>query len=396
MKWRTMGCALLLWLAGFIFPTAAGADQAPRQCAQPVDAAAKQTMLVDPRMPSLRPLAQGRGIRVAVIDTGVAAHPRLTRVVPAADLFEPDRPDPLRDCDGHGTVVAGIIADREAGYAPEAEILSIRQSSTTADAKGTLASLAKAIDIAVDKGAHVINISLVACVPAADALRLDTRGLDAALDRAEKAQVVVVAAAGNASSQCTADTVVFPAHSNTVIAVSARSDASTIADYSLPPPEYKRQISAAGSLAVGLSTTPPKLATAMTTGSTETSFTGTSFAAPHVSGTAALLKERHPTATAAQIRDALYTTTVPAHHALSPLAAVSATLEAPTTSTRQDITATAPANKNEGGKITADGIIAAQLAIAAVGLSIAGVKKTPGPAPAGSRSSSRPRRSRRK
>lgn len=77
----------------------------------------------------------GDGMTVAVIDTGVTEHPFLAgRLEGGADYVQGD--DPLEDCDGHGTQVAGIIAAAHdnpdigfQGVAPDARILSIRQSS---------------------------------------------------------------------------------------------------------------------------------------------------------------------------------------------------------------------------------------------------------------------------
>ena len=77
----------------------------------------------------LHRLATGAGVKVAVIDTGVAGHPQLNQLSGGADFVTPDTPEPFKDCDAHGTVVAGIIAGTDAGIAPDAEILSIRQSS---------------------------------------------------------------------------------------------------------------------------------------------------------------------------------------------------------------------------------------------------------------------------
>ncbi|EUA14717.1 subtilase family protein [Mycobacterium kansasii 732] len=76
----------------------------------------------------------GAGQRVAVIDTGVARHRRLLHLVGGGDYVSTG--DGTRDCDAHGTVVAGIIAgtadssaDGFSGVAPEATVISIRQSS---------------------------------------------------------------------------------------------------------------------------------------------------------------------------------------------------------------------------------------------------------------------------
>src|SRR5207253_127135 len=78
---------------------------------------------------------RGAGQTVAVIDTGVARHRLLPHLVPGGDYVS--TADGTEDCDGHGTVVAGIIgaapdSDRSAfsGIAPDATIVSMRQSSS--------------------------------------------------------------------------------------------------------------------------------------------------------------------------------------------------------------------------------------------------------------------------
>jgi hypothetical protein len=86
------------------------------------------------RLPELRKFGRGAGQVIAVIDTGVVAHPRLAgRLLDGGD-YVLDK-NPFEDCDGHGTIVAGIIAASDdpatgfAGVAPDARIMSVRQSS---------------------------------------------------------------------------------------------------------------------------------------------------------------------------------------------------------------------------------------------------------------------------
>ena len=158
---------------------------------------------------------RGAGQTVAVIDTGVAPHPRLAgRLVDGGDFVGPGGTG-IADCDGHGTLVAGIVAaapDPESGpsgfvgVAPDARVLSIRQSSATVSAggratpgAGDVVTLARAVLHAVDLGATVVNISEAACLPAAVAPRV-LAPLRAAIRRAVDRDVVVVAAAGNAGS----------------------------------------------------------------------------------------------------------------------------------------------------------------------------------------------------
>ncbi|HIX80268.1 MAG TPA: S8 family serine peptidase [Candidatus Corynebacterium faecipullorum] len=272
----------------------------------------------------LHSFATGAGVKVAVIDTGVAAHPQL-RVSPGADFVTPEEPDPLRDCDLHGTVVAGVIAGKELGVAPDAEIYSIRQTSSHYPApasengeaeragSGTLASLAAAIEDAVNANAKVINVSVVSCVPPDAAARVDRAGVDAALRRAEEAGAVVVAASGNATAGgCEKDDVVFPAESDTVLAVGALAAPHELAEYSIAAP-----LSAEGSVPLALDP-----GGGWATGKGDVTFQGTSFAAPLVSGTLALLVQRYPGDSPAQLRQRIIDSAEPGHGVVDPLTAV--------------------------------------------------------------------------
>ncbi|UOX86581.1 S8 family serine peptidase [Amycolatopsis sp. FBCC-B4732] len=81
----------------------------------------------------------GKGVRVAVVDTGVTRHPWLPNLLPGGDYVSTTtkgQPPGLEDCDGHGTEVAGIIAAKPdnpevgfVGVAPDATIVSYRQLS---------------------------------------------------------------------------------------------------------------------------------------------------------------------------------------------------------------------------------------------------------------------------
>lgn len=300
---------------------------------EPDTACAKATLATAGPQPSaqyseyrarLHSFATGAGVKVAVIDTGVAAHPQL-RVTLGADFVTPEEPDPLRDCDLHGTVVAGVIAGKELGVAPDAEIYSIRQTSShyrtpTPDngeadraGAGTLASLAAAIEDAVRAGAQVINVSVVSCVPPEAATRVDRSALDAALQRAEEAGAVVVAASGNATaSGCEKDDVVFPAGADTVLTVGALATPHDLAEYSIAAP-----LSAEGSVPLAL-----EPGGGWATGKEDTVFQGTSFAAPLVSGTIALLAQRYPGDSPAQLRQRIIDSAEPGHGVVDPLTAV--------------------------------------------------------------------------
>jgi membrane-anchored mycosin MYCP len=279
-------------------------------------------------------LTRGSGQRVAVIDTGVTPHPRLSQLRPGGDYVSTG--DGTQDCDGHGTAVAGIVAaiadsrhaDDFSGVAPQASLISIRQSSTRFDAAaesaasgfGDVDTMARAVRTAADLGASVINISSVACTPADAAL--DDGALGAALSYAvDTKNVVVVAAAGNTGAgQCpmqpadatweSATVVVSPAWYDdyvlTVGSVNARGEPSS---FSLAGPWV--DVAAPGEGVVSLSSSGDGLVNAFVVKQGSTPLSGTSYAAPVVSGLAALVRSRFPTWTARQVMQRIKAT---AHH----------------------------------------------------------------------------------
>jgi membrane-anchored mycosin MYCP len=162
-------------------------------------------------LPAAWQFSRGEGQLVAVIDTGVRPGPRLPNVEPGGDFVETT--DGLTDCDGHGTLVAGLIAgqpgdDGFAGVAPAARVLSIRVTSAKFSPRTPggdpllarvaldIAALARAIVHAADLGARVINISAITCLPVdrpVDQAALGAAIRYAAVDK----DAVIVAAAGN-------------------------------------------------------------------------------------------------------------------------------------------------------------------------------------------------------
>ncbi|MEB3019736.1 type VII secretion-associated serine protease mycosin [Mycolicibacter sp. MYC098] len=264
-------------------------------------------------LPAVWALARGAGQRVAVIDTGVTPHRRLPALVGGGDYVSTG--DGTQDCDGHGTLVAGIIgaapdpgADRFSGIAPLATLIGIRQSSNRFGAAdgppgvGDVETLAKAVRTAADLAASVINISSVACRPVGSGL--DDRALGAALAYAvEVKDAVVVAAAGNADDGCAAGEpmIVSPAWYDDYVLTVGSVDAHGA------PSAFTRagpwvDVAAPGEAVLSLSTVGDAMATA--TG-------GTSFAVPVVSGLAALIRSRHPDWTPRQVMDRIKAT---AHH----------------------------------------------------------------------------------
>lgn len=301
-------------LAALLVPVPAAAQD--YACAVPASAQAPQ---VTEEVSQLRSFATGSGITVAVIDTGVAAHPELRRLRGGRDFVGED---PLFDCDSHGTVVAGVIAGATTGIAPGAEVVSVRQTSAhyrdspgEESAAGNLRTLAEAIHNALDEGARVINISVVSCVDPGLAARIDDAVVRDALTRAEREGAVVVAAAGNASPDCEPGFTVYPAHYPTVLAVAARDDAHTVAGYSLGA-----TLSAEGHVAHALSSRGAGWADGTLANDGVRAYQGTSFAAPVVSGAVALLLSRHPHLSPAEVRELVHAAAQPGGGAVTPIA----------------------------------------------------------------------------
>ncbi|MFG1843500.1 type VII secretion-associated serine protease mycosin [Micromonospora sp. NPDC049175] len=139
--------------------------------AQPAAAAprrAEQWYVDELRMEQAHQLSTGRGVVVAVIDSGVDAnHPDLKGQVLPGGRSDGGSGDGRVDAQGHGTHMAGIIAATNAGpdgvdgIAPGAKILPIRlDDSAEDDAPYNDALVSRGIRMAVDGGAKVINISL--------------------------------------------------------------------------------------------------------------------------------------------------------------------------------------------------------------------------------------------
>jgi serine protease len=226
--------------------------------------------------------SKGGGVTVAVIDTGISVVPDLksTKFVPGYD-FVNDRVD-ASDDNGHGTHVAGTIAQSTnngygvAGIAYEASLMPLKVLS--AEGGGTVTDIAEAIRFAADHGADVINMSLGGGG--------DTDLMREAIDYAHDKGVVIVAAAGNSNTNSAA----FPARYGNVIAVSALDAAGVKAPYSnygagvdISAPGGSTASGEAGGILQN--TIDPETGESMFL-----AFQGTSMAAPHVAGVAALVK----------------------------------------------------------------------------------------------------------
>lgn len=238
--------------------------------------------------------AEGAGVTVAVLDSGVDAdHPDLDgQVLPGVDLVD-GQSDGRTDPVGHGTTVAALIAGRNddgrgvAGLAPQAKILPVRVLDGE-NRYDDAATVARGVRWAVDNGARVVNLSLGGAGSSA--------ALAESLDYAFARDVVVVACAGNITSQRSAR-VWYPAREPGVLAVTGLTHDKGDA------PLWTSSITGPQTV---LAAPAADLYGARPGGYWRVQ--GTSFAAPLVAATAALVRSRWPDMSAANVVNRLIST----------------------------------------------------------------------------------------
>ncbi|MER5278475.1 type VII secretion-associated serine protease mycosin [Streptomyces sp. NPDC002809] len=246
---------------------------------------------------------RGKGITVAVVDTGVdGSLPDLAgQVLPGKDMIGFGAGSGDRSWARHGTAMAGIIAGRGhgsgreegvIGIAPEAKILPVRvilEASDPARAKARKSrgtALADGIRWAADHGADVINLSLGDDSESAH----PESGEDAAIQYALKKGAVVVASSGNGGEK--GDHISYPAAYPGVIAVAAVDRYGTHASFSTR--RWYATVSAPGDDIV-VPAPDRKYYVEW----------GTSAAAAFVSGAVALVRAAHPGLSPAQVKKLL-------------------------------------------------------------------------------------------
>ncbi|GAB7065858.1 type VII secretion-associated serine protease mycosin [Mycolicibacterium obuense] len=298
----------------------------------------------------------GAGVIVAVIDTGVRPQPRLPGMIAGGDYVDPaSGANGFEDCEGHGTIVAGIIGAAPAptdgliGVAPNAQILAIRQTSLAympenqssnpddpnqSRTAGDIRTLARAIVHAANMGARVINISVVSCVKVTTPI--DQAMLGGALKYAtEVKDALVVAAAGNVNSavdsgagnqNCKSNPDADPTRPDdprnwggvTVVSTPSWFD-DLVLSVGFVSPEGARaentmsgpwvDVAAPGSGIVSLSSSGEGVINGVPGEEAGlVPIAGTSFAAAYVSGTAALLRSRFPQMSAREVATRIITT----------------------------------------------------------------------------------------
>jgi membrane-anchored mycosin MYCP len=226
------------------------------------------------------PLTQGQGVTVAVVDSGVDYTPQLAGKVDAFNATSTG----FQDCVGHGTAVAAIIAARNLqaqgvpfeGVAPRARILSVKVTNADTSSPATTGgtnTLAQGIIAAADLGAQVINVSVQTSQ--------NTAALSRAVRFALSRGAVIVAAGGN-DGPGTGTGPFYPASYPGVLSVGAVESDGSLAPFS--------------DLGSNVAVTAPgvNVTSAWPGGFRDDDLSGTSFAAPFVSGVAALVRSRFP------------------------------------------------------------------------------------------------------
>ncbi|MFD1425333.1 S8 family peptidase [Kroppenstedtia sanguinis] len=219
----------------------------------------------------------GKKVRVGVIDSGINLnHPDLvSNIKGGVNFIHPGR-SPI-DGNGHGTHVAGVIAARSngigvVGVAPSSNLYAIKVLDD--QGSGSVTDLIRGIDWGIDHGMHILNLSLSLSgsqVPAA---------LTHAVQAATRKGILVITAAGNGgNAQGTGDQVEMPARLSSTISVAALDRKNRRASFSATGPSL--DLAAPG---VNILSTYKEGQYAV--------LSGTSMAAPHVSGVAALFKQR--------------------------------------------------------------------------------------------------------
>ncbi|MCC2958256.1 S8 family peptidase [Massilia sp. IC2-477] len=244
------------------------------------------------RLDQVPPPFRGQGVRIAVIDSGVATtHGNLNRIRAGFDVINKavDRNTWNTDTLGHGSHCAGVIGAADPawgirGFAPEAEIHVCKLFPG-----GQISQLIDALEYCIDNQIDVVNLSLGGSGP--------SEALERQIQRARQAGVACIAAAGNSGGP-----VQYPAASPHVLAVAAIGKIDEF-----PPDSYHietvgQDIDPQGFFTARFSCAGPQVdvcapGVAIVSSVPPNNFAawdGTSMAAPHVTGLAALVLAHRP------------------------------------------------------------------------------------------------------
>jgi subtilisin family serine protease len=238
----------------------------------------------------------GTGVKIAILDTGISTtHPDLADHVIAAQNFSTDAD--TEDNNGHGTHTASISAGNGAasdgtytGVAPGAQLLNGKVLGS--NGSGFDSGVIKGMQWAVAQGADVINMSLGSTASASISLT------EAAVDAlSAESDALFVVSAGNSGPG--ASTLSSPGTADAALTVGAVDKSDQLASFSSTGPRLRD-----GAIKPDV-TAPGVDITAASPNGGYVALSGTSMAAPHVAGAAALLAQAHPDWTGEEIKAAL-------------------------------------------------------------------------------------------
>ncbi|MCY9517182.1 S8 family peptidase [Paenibacillus apiarius] len=235
--------------------------------------------------PRVWPKTKGKGIKVAIVDTGISTHPDLNI---AGGINTIRRGTPYQDDNGHGTHVAGTVAATGTGNmlygaAPQVELYAVKALDENGD--GYVSDIVEGLEWCMKNKMDVINLSLGLSGPS-ELLRSTVR-------RAYRKGIVLVASAGNKGGD--ADMIDDPASYPETIAVTAT--------------DKNNQITVFSSRGKGIDVAAPGediVSTNNMNGFSKDS--GTSMAAPHVTGSVALMLASNSELTPQEVKSALMDT----------------------------------------------------------------------------------------
>lgn len=235
---------------------------------------------------------RGQGIKIAIVDSGAAnSHDDLKKITRGYDILNKNQNANTWNVDtlSHGSHCAGVIAGADTqggirGFAPEAEIHACKLFPG-----GQISQLIDALEYCIEKKIDVVNLSLGGAEP--------SEALEQQIQRAKQAGIACIVAAGNSGGA-----VQYPASSPNVLAVAAIGRMNEFPSDSYHVQTITPQIDANGYYSARFSCYGPEIAVcapgvAITSSVPDNNYAawdGTSMAAPHVAGLAALVLAHHP------------------------------------------------------------------------------------------------------
>jgi subtilisin family serine protease len=242
------------------------------------------------RLDQLPPGLRGQGVKIALIDSGAAtSHPNLNRLRNGFDIVNNDAGTWTQDILGHGTHCAGVIGGADPGFgirgfAPDAEIHVCKLFPG-----GQISQLIEALEYCIEHQIDVVNLSLGGTGP--------SPALEQQILRAKRAGVACIAAAGNSGGP-----VQYPAASPHVLAVAAIGKIDEFPRDSYHIETVNPDVDAQGYFTARFSCFGPQVdicapgvgIVSSVPPANFAAWDGTSIAAPHVTGLAALMLAHHP------------------------------------------------------------------------------------------------------